>query len=121
MNKDGLKGKLQDFPDLINEHESLCNGKEHTTKAVLIEPFLESIGVPIRDPKFFHREDTTITNKRCDYAYLKEVGKDPIILIEAKPIDNPLTNKKELDQLDPDRRPNLNISGHLSFRAIFNT
>lgn len=100
MNKELLKGKLDAFPDLIKKNELHCKGNEYQTRSLLIEEFLGLIGIPIKDPTLFQREaSSTIANEKCDYALLKEVGKDPIILIEAKAIDNPLTSKRELDQL----------------------
>ena len=100
MDKEGLEGKLKGFPDMISRVASSCKGNETTTKALLIEPFLQIIGIPTMNPTYFHRENATISNERCDYAILREEGNDPIILIEAKAIDNRLTSEKELNQLD---------------------
>ena len=58
---------------------------------------LEALGWDIRDPDEVELEYPTVDGKSVDYAM--KVNRKPVLLIEAKPLDDPLTDVKGITQV----------------------
>ena len=70
---------------------------ETSTRTIVIDPVLEALGWNVRDPEVVHLEYPTIDGKPVDYA-LKIDGKT-VLLVEAKPISDPLKDIKAITQV----------------------
>ncbi len=71
--------------------------KEYPTRTIFIDPLLEALGWDVRDPDIVELEYPTIDGKSVDYA-LKIIRK-PVILLEAKQLNDPLTDVKDITQI----------------------
>lgn len=71
--------------------------KEYPTRIILIDPLLEALGWDVRDPHEVELEYTTIDGKSVDYAL--KVNRKPVLFIEAKPLNDPLTDVKSITQV----------------------
>lgn len=77
-----------------HRNESL---KEYSTRVIFIDPMLEALGWDVRDPEEVMLEYPTIDGKSVDYAM--KVNRKPVLLIEAKSLDDPLTDMKAITQV----------------------
>jgi predicted transport protein len=71
--------------------------KETPTRTIIIDPILEALGWDVRDPDEVELEYPTVDGKSVDYA-LKLNGK-PVLLIEAKALEDPLNDLKAVTQV----------------------
>ncbi|HUV85981.1 MAG TPA: type I restriction endonuclease [bacterium] len=70
---------------------------EASTRTIIIEPILEALGWDIRDPDEVGIEYPTVDKKAVDYAL--KINKKPILLIEAKALNDPLEDVKAITQI----------------------
>ena len=84
-----IQGKLEGF-----RRHSL---NETSTRTKIINPLLEALGWDVGDPDEVEEEYTTFDGKSVDYA-LKINGK-PVLLVEAKAINDPLNDNKAIGQV----------------------
>ncbi|MBN2269247.1 MAG: hypothetical protein JXN61_01450 [Sedimentisphaerales bacterium] len=71
--------------------------KETSTRTIIIDPLLESLGWGIRDPDEVRLEYPTVDGKSVDYAL--KINKRTVLLVEAKCLDDPLTDVKAIIQV----------------------
>ena len=71
--------------------------KETPTRTIIIDPLLESLGWDIRDPDEVQLEYPCIDGKSVDYAL--KMGKRVALLVEAKALDDPLSEVKAITQI----------------------
>ena len=70
---------------------------ETSTRTIIIDPLLESLGWDIRDPDEVQLEYPTVDGKSVDYALT--INKKTVLLVEAKALDDPLTDVKAITQV----------------------
>jgi len=73
------------------------NLKEYPTRTIFIDSLLQSLGWDIRDPDEVELEYPTIDGKSVDYA--PKINRKPVLFIEAKPLNDPLTDVKSITQV----------------------
>jgi len=71
--------------------------KETPTRTIIIDPLLEALGYDVRDPDEVQLEYPTVDGKSVDYALL--INGKPVLLVEAKPLDDPLNDVKGITQV----------------------
>jgi len=86
---DELRGKL----DALRRHDL----KETPTRTIVIDPLLEALGWDVRDPDEVQLEYPTVDGKSVDYAL--KINKKPVLLVEAKPLGDSLTDVKAITQV----------------------
>src|SRR5690242_17179456 len=86
-------GEIQSKLDVLRK-QSL---KETPTRTIIVDPLLESLGWNVRDPDEVLLERPTVDGKSIDYALL--VNGKPVLLIEAKALDDPLNDVKGITQV----------------------
>jgi hypothetical protein len=70
---------------------------EETTKYIFVNPLLESLGWDVRNLYEVQVEYPTIDGKSVDYAL--KIDENPVLFIEAKPLNNSLTDVKAITQV----------------------
>jgi predicted type IV restriction endonuclease len=91
-----FRSKIETFRSKI-ERSRGASLKEQPTKTTIIEPVLDALGWDTRDHDEVQTEFSTSDGKSADYA-LKINGK-PVLLIEAKALNDPLTEVKDIAQV----------------------
>ncbi len=71
--------------------------KEIPTRTIFIDPLLEALGWDVRDPDEVELEYPTIDGKSVDYAL--KINRKPVLLLEAKPLNDTLDNVKDITQV----------------------
>ncbi len=71
--------------------------KEYPTRTILIDPLLEALGWDVADPDEVKLEYSTCGGRVVDYALL--LNGQPVLLVEAKPLDDPLSDVKAITQV----------------------
>ncbi len=71
--------------------------KETPTRTIVIDPLLESLGWDVRDPDEVQLEYPTVDGKSVDYAM--KLNKRPVLLVEAKALEDRLDNVKAITQV----------------------
>ncbi|MCX7732048.1 MAG: DUF5655 domain-containing protein [candidate division WOR-3 bacterium] len=71
--------------------------KEYPTRTIFIDPLLQALGWDVRDPDEVQLEYPTIDGKSVDYA--PKINRKPVLFIEAKPLNDPLTDVKSITQV----------------------
>lgn len=71
--------------------------KETPTRTILIDPLLEALGWDVRDPDEVELEYPTLDGKSVDYAL--KLNKNPVLLVEAKSLNDPLEDVKAVTQV----------------------
>ena len=71
--------------------------KEYPTRRIFIDPLLKALGWDVEDPDVAELEYTTIDGKSVDYAL--KINRKPVLFIEAKPLNDPLTDVKSITQI----------------------
>jgi len=71
--------------------------KETPTRTIVIGPILEALGWDVRDPNEVQEEYPTVDGRSVDYALM--INGQPALLVEAKPLDDPLNNVKDITQV----------------------
>ena len=70
---------------------------EAATRRIVIEPVLQALGWDMHDPDEVSYEYTTVDGKLVDYAL--KLNRKPVLLVEAKPLDDPLNDVKAITQV----------------------
>lgn len=71
--------------------------KEYPTRTIFIDPLLQAMGWDVRDPDEVQLEYPTIDGRSVDYA--PKINRKPVLFIEAKPLNDPLTDVKFITQV----------------------
>ena len=71
--------------------------KETPTRVIFTDVLLQALGWDVRNPDEVELECPTIDGKSVDYS-LKINGK-PVLFVEAKPLNDPLTDVKSITQV----------------------
>ncbi len=71
--------------------------KETPTRTIVIDPLLEALGWDVRDPDEVQLEYPTVDGKSVDYGL--KLNKKCVLLVEAKSLDDPLTDVKAVTQI----------------------
>jgi hypothetical protein len=71
--------------------------KEYPTRTIFIDPLLQALGWDVRDPDEVQLEYPTIDGKSVDYA--PKVNRRPVLFIEAKSLNDQLTDVKSITQV----------------------
>ena len=71
--------------------------KEYPTRTIFIDPLLQALGWDVRDPDEVQLEYPTIDGRSVDYA--PKVNRKPVLFIEAKPLNDPLTDVESITQV----------------------
>lgn len=71
--------------------------KETPTRTIVIDPLLEALGWDVRDPDEVQLEHPTVDGKSVDYAL--KLNRKPVLLVEAKALDDPLNDVKAITQV----------------------
>ncbi len=71
--------------------------KEYPTRTIFVDPLLQALGWDVRDPDEVVLEYPTIDGKSVDYAL--KINRKPVLFIEAKPLNDPLTDVKSITQV----------------------
>ena len=71
--------------------------KETPTRTIVVDPLLEALGWDVRDPDEVQLEYPTVDNKFVDYALI--LNKKPVLLVEAKALDDKLDDVKAVTQV----------------------
>lgn len=71
--------------------------KEYPTRTILIDPLLEALGWDVRDPDQVELEYPTVDGRAVDYAL--KINRDPVLLLEAKQLNDPLQDVKAIAQV----------------------
>lgn len=73
------------------------NLKEYPTRTIFIDPLLQALGWDVRDPDEVQLEYPIIDGKSVDYV--TKVNRKPVLFIEAKSLNDPLTDYKSITQV----------------------
>jgi len=71
--------------------------KEYPTRTIFVDHLLQALGWDVRDPDEVHLEYPTVDGKYVDYA--PKINRKPVLFIEAKPLNDPLTDVKSITQV----------------------
>ncbi|HUT28286.1 MAG TPA: DUF5655 domain-containing protein [Sedimentisphaerales bacterium] len=71
--------------------------KEYPTRTIFIDPLLEALGWDVRDPEDVELEYPTIDGRSVDYA--PKINRKPVLFVEAKALNDPLTDVKSITQV----------------------
>lgn len=71
--------------------------QEYPTHTIFIDPLLSSLGWYVRDPDEVQLEYPTIDGKSVDYAM--KINSNPVLLLEAKQLTDPLDDVKSITQI----------------------
>ena len=86
-----LKKRIEELQVQLKKHRR-SNLKELPTRTIFVDQLLGSLGWDVRDPDEVELEYPTIDGKAVDYAL--KINKKPVILLEAKALDDPLDDVK---------------------------
>jgi predicted transport protein len=90
-----LKKCIEALQSQLERHRH-SNLKEYPTRTIFIDPLLGSLGWDVRDPDVVELEHATIDGKSVDYAL--KVHKKLALFMEAKQLNDPLTDVKDITQ-----------------------
>jgi len=71
--------------------------KELPTRMIFIDVLLQALGWDVRNPDEVEVECPTIDGKSVDYAL--KIDRKPVLFLEAKPLNDPLTDVKSITQV----------------------
>jgi len=71
--------------------------KELPTRTIFTDVLLQALGWDVRDPDEVELECPTIDGKSVDYAL--KIDRKPVLFVEAKPLNDPLTDVKSITQV----------------------
>jgi hypothetical protein len=71
--------------------------KEAPTRRIFVETLLQALGWDVTDPDEVELECPTIDGKSVDYAL--KIDSKPVLLVEAKPLNDPLRDVKSVTQV----------------------
>ncbi len=87
---------IEELQALVRKHRN-SGLNELTTRTMFIDKLLGSLGWDVADPAEVELEYTTIDGKAVDYAL--KIDSKPVIFVEAKALDNQLTDVKAITQV----------------------
>lgn len=93
---DAIISCLESLRTKLDRHRR-DNLKEVPTRTIFIDPLLQALGWEVRDPDEVELEYPTIDGKSVDYA--PKINRKPVLFIEAKPLNDPLTDVKAITQV----------------------
>ena len=73
------------------------NLKEYPTRTIFIDPMLQALGWDVRELDEVQLEYSTIDGKSVDYAL--KLNRRPVLFVEAKCLNDPLTDVKSITQV----------------------
>jgi hypothetical protein len=85
--------KLRSKIDSLRRHDL----KETPTRTIVVDPLLDALGWDVRDPDEVQLEYPTVDGKSVDYGL--KLNKKCVLLVEAKPFGDPLTDVKAITQI----------------------
>ena len=91
-----LKKRIEELQTQLKKHRR-ANLKELPTRTIFIDSLLGALGWDVRDPDEVELEYPTIDGKSVDYAL--KINREPVILLEAKALDDPLDDVKAITQV----------------------
>ena len=91
-----LKKQIEELQTQLKRHRR-SSLKELPTRTIFIDPLLGALGWDIRDPDEVELEYPTIDGKAVDYAL--KINKKPVVLVEAKALNDPLDDVKSIAQI----------------------
>ena len=71
--------------------------KETPTRIIFVDPLLQALGWDVRNPDEVELEYPTIDGRSVDYA--PKINGKPVLFIEAKPLNDPLSDVKAITQV----------------------
>ena len=71
--------------------------KEIPTRTIFVDQLLQALGWDVRDPDEVELECPTIDGKSVDYAV--KINRKPVLFMEAKALNDPLTDVKSITQV----------------------
>ena len=71
--------------------------KETPTRVIFADVLLQALGWDVRNPDEVELECPTIDGKSVDYAL--KIDRRPVLFVEAKPLNDPLTDVKSITQI----------------------
>ncbi len=80
----------------LDKHQK-SNLKEYPTRTIFVDPLLQALGWDVSDPDEVELEYPTIDGKSVDYA--PKINRKPVLFIEAKSLNDPLTDVKSITQV----------------------
>lgn len=80
----------------LDKHRK-ANLKEYPTRTIFVDPLLQALGWDVTDPDEIELEYPTIDGKSVDYA--PKINRKPVLFIEAKALNDPLTDVKSTTQV----------------------
>jgi predicted transport protein len=93
---DSLVSCIQALQSKLDKHRK-DDLKEYPTRTIFIDPLLQALGWDVRDPEDVELEFPTIDGKSVDYA--PKINRKPVLFIEAKSLNDPLTDVKSITQV----------------------
>jgi hypothetical protein len=93
---DALIKCIEDLRMKLDKHRK-DDLKEYPTRTIFVDPLLQALGWDVRDPDEVEIEYPTIDGKSVDYA--PKINRKPVLFIEAKPLNDPLTDVKSITQV----------------------
>ena len=93
---DKLRQKIEEIHGKL-ERLQRYTLNETSTRTIIIDTLLESLGWDIRDPDEVQLEYPTVDGKSVDYALT--INKKTVLLVEAKALNDPLTDVKAITQV----------------------
>lgn len=87
---------IEDLRMKLDKHRK-NNLKEYPTRTIFVDPLLQALGWDVRDPDEVELEYPTIDGKSVDYA--PKINRKPVLFIEVKPLNDPLTDVKSITQV----------------------
>jgi predicted type IV restriction endonuclease/predicted transport protein len=94
-----MKNVVQQIREINSKLTALRRKRlnEASTRTIVIEPILGALGWDIRDPEEVEIEYPTVDKKPVDYAL--KINRKPELLVEAKPLEDPLNDVKAATQV----------------------
>ena len=93
---DAIISCIEDLRIKLDRHRK-HSLKEYPTRTIFIDPLLQVLGWEVRDPDEVELEYPTIDGKSVDYA--PKINRKPVLFIEAKPLNDSLTDVKSITQV----------------------
>ena len=91
-----IKRSIESLRAILDRHRR-SGLKELPTRTIFIDPLLGALGWDVRNPDVVELEYPTIDGKSVDYAL--KINRKPVLLLEAKPLNDPLNNVKDITQV----------------------
>ncbi|MCL0080190.1 DUF5655 domain-containing protein [Dehalococcoidia bacterium] len=93
---DAIIKSIEDLRMKLDRHRK-DDLKEYPTRTIFVDPLLQALGWDVRDPDEVELEYPTIDGKSVDYA--PKINRKPVLFIEAKALNDPLTDVKSITQV----------------------